>query len=61
MVTWVPAAPLVGETLVIMGAITVKFVEFDQTPPCRIWAVPEADPEAMLATTCVSLQLKTEP
>ena len=48
-----PGAPLVGETLVIAGLLTVSATEFDQTPLCCTWAVPVTELAARLATICV--------
>ncbi len=61
MVICVPAMAVVGVTLVMFGVLTVKFTVLDHTPPCNTWATPVFEPEATLATICVSLQLTTTP
>src|SRR5207247_8958623 len=61
MVTTVPGKPLSGVILVIRGLLIVKGMELLQTPFCRIWALPELEPDATVAITCPSLQLTTCP
>src|SRR6266481_644 len=61
IVTWVPAIAVVGVTLVMFGVLTVRFTVLDHTPPCSTCATPLFEPEATLATICVSLQLTSTP
>jgi len=60
--TGAPIAADAVDKLVMFGPDpTVKFTELDHTPPCKTWATPEFDPEAAVATICVSLQLTSTP
>src|SRR5438477_4812157 len=61
IVICVPAIPVVGVTLVMLGVLTVRFTVFDHTPPCSTCATPVFEPEATFATICVSLQFITTP
>ena len=47
--------------VVTCGIPVLKGSELLQTPFCSIWTVPEAEPDATVATTWVSLQLTTVP
>src|SRR5439155_940764 len=61
IVICVPAIAVVGVTLVMLGVLTVRFTVFDHTPPCNTCETPVFEPDATLATICVSLQLTTTP
>jgi len=60
-VTGVPATPLAGVTLEIVAVFTVNASDLDHIPPCCTRALPEAEFDATVATTWVSLQLTTVP
>jgi hypothetical protein len=61
MVTVVPADPMLGDTLVIVGTSTENETEFEETIVCRTWALPDTDPLATAATICVSDHEDTTP
>jgi hypothetical protein len=61
IVTWVPAAPLGGVTLVTVGVLTAKLRALEEVPPCRTCTVPEVEFGATTATIWVSLQVRTRP
>ena len=61
IVTGVPAPPLCGVTLVIVGVVTVKGTELEVTPPCVTWTEPDTECGATIAVICASLQFVTKP
>src|SRR5687767_7458311 len=58
-----PAAPCVGDSQVIFGAapVIVSGTALLATPFCSTCTLPVCDPAAIVATTCVALQLVTTP